>query len=146
MRQLAIAAAWHHDSSLRTAARPPRKRMTGESNHIVAELTARIFADLADPQIINRLDDGAWKTPFWRALSDAGLPLAWVPERLGGADASLAEGFALLGVAGRFAAAVPFAETLMAGWLLTRAELEAPAGAMTIAPCRPFDRIIFGED
>jgi len=113
---------------------------------MVAELAARIFADLADPQIINRLDDGAWKTPFWRALSDAGLPLAWVPERLGGADASLAEGFALLGVAGRFAAAVPFAETLMAGWLLTRAELEAPAGAMTIAPCRPFDRIIFGED
>src|SRR5262249_26163046 len=110
------------------------------------ELAARIFADLADPQTINRLDDGAWKTAFWRALSDAGLPLAWVPERLGGTDPSLAEGFALLRVAGRFAVAVPLAETLLAGWLLTRAELEAPAGAMTIAPCRPFDRIIFGKD
>jgi acyl-CoA dehydrogenase len=42
--------------------------------------------------------------------------------------------------------AVPLAETLLAGWLLTCAELEAPAGAMTIAPCRPFDRIIFGKD
>jgi acyl-CoA dehydrogenase len=120
--------------------------MTGESDHIIAELTARIFADLADPQTINRLDDGGWKTPFWRALSDAGLLLAWVPERLGGAGASLADGFAALGVAGRFAAAVPLAETLLAGWLLTRAELEAPGGAMTIAPCRPFDRIIFGKD
>lgn len=120
--------------------------MTGESDHIVAELTARIFADLADPQSVNRLDDGTWKAPFWRALCDAGLPLAWVPERLGGAGASLAEGFALLGVAGRFAVAVPLAETLMAGWLLTCAELEAPQGAMTIAPCRPGDRIIFGQD
>jgi len=120
--------------------------MTGESDHIVAELAARIFADLADPQTINRLDDGAWKVPFWRALSDAGLPLAWVPERLGGAGASLADGFAALGVAGRFAVAVPLAETLMAGWLLTRAGVEAPNGVMTVAPSRPSDRIIFGRD
>ena len=33
--------------------------MTSESDHIVAELAARIFADLADPQTINQLDDGA---------------------------------------------------------------------------------------
>ena len=77
--------------------------MTNDSDHIVTESAARIFADLADPQTINRLDGGAWKAPFWQALSDAGLPLAWVPEKLGGADASLADGFALLGVAGRFA-------------------------------------------
>jgi acyl-CoA dehydrogenase len=120
--------------------------VTGESDHIVAELAARIFADFGNPQTINRVDDSAWKMPFWRALSDAGLTLAWVPEKLGGAGASLAEGFALLGVAGRFAVAVPFAETLIAGWLLTCAELEAPEGAMTVAPCRPFDRIIFGRD
>lgn len=120
--------------------------MTGESDHIIAELTARIFADLADPQTINRLDDGGWKTPFWRALSDAGLLLAWVPERLGGAGASLADGFAALGVAGRFAVAVPFAETLMAGWLLTRAGVEAPDGAMTVVSSRPSDRIIFHKD
>ena len=100
--------------------------MMGESDHVVAELAARIFADLGDPQTINRLDDGAWKTPFWRALSDAGLPLAWVPEQLGGAGASLADGFATLGVAGQFAVAVPLAETLIAGWLLTRAELKRP--------------------
>ena len=107
--------------------------MTGESDHIVAELAARIFADLGDPQAINRLDDGAWKKPFWRALSDAGLPLAWVPEQLGGAGASLADGFATLGVAGQFAVAVPLAETLIAGWLLARAGLGAPNGPMTIA-------------
>ena len=66
--------------------------MTNDSDHIVTESAARIFADLADPQTINRLDNGAWKAPFWQALCDAGLPLAWVPERLGGAGATLAEG------------------------------------------------------
>jgi acyl-CoA dehydrogenase len=120
--------------------------VTGENDHMVADLAARIFANLADPQTINRIDDSAWKAPFWRALADAGLPLAWVPEKLGGVGASHADGFALLGVAGRFAVAVPFAETLMAGWLLTCAGLEAPNGAMTVAPCRPSDRIIFGKD
>ena len=34
------------------------------------------------------------------------------------ARARVADGFAVLGVAGRFAVAVPLAETMMAGWLL----------------------------
>ena len=120
--------------------------MAGESDHIVAEAAARIFADLADPQTVNQAKTDAWREPLWRALSDAGLPLAWVAEDLGGAGASLADGFAILGVAGRFALPVPLAETLLAGWLLARAGLEAPAGAMTVAPARPTDRIVLNND
>src|SRR5271167_1753530 len=119
--------------------------MPGENDHIVAETAARIFADLADPQTINRMENGAWKEPLWQTLGDAGLPLAWVPEKLGGSGASLAEGFAILGVAGRFALAVPLAETLAAGWLLARAGLEAPATPMTVAPARPHDRITLAD-
>ena len=57
--------------------------MAGDSNQIVVETAARIFADLADPQTVNQAANGAWQEPLWRALSDAGLPLAWVPEKLG---------------------------------------------------------------
>jgi acyl-CoA dehydrogenase len=117
-----------------------------ESDNIVAETAARIFADLADPQTINRARDTVWKTPLWRALEDAGLPLAWVPEKTGGAGASLADGFAILGVAGRFALPVPLAETLLAGWLLSRAGIKAPSGAMTVAPARPRDAITLNKD
>ena len=120
--------------------------MPGEKDHIVAETAARIFADLADPQTINKVENGAWKAPLWQTISDAGLPLAWVPENLGGSGAGLAEGFAILAVAGRFALAVPLAETLAAGWLLARAGLQAPAGPMTLAPARPNDRITIGAD
>jgi acyl-CoA dehydrogenase len=115
-------------------------------DHIVAETAARIFADLADPQTINSVKTDAWKEILWQRLDDAKLPLAWVPERLGGSGASLAEGFAILGVAGRFALAVPLAETLTAGWLLAHASLEAPPAAMTVAPARPHDRITMGAD
>ena len=120
--------------------------MVTESDNIVAETAARIFADLADPQTINRAGDTRWKETLWRALSEAGLTLAWVPEQQGGAGASLAEGFAILGAAGRYAVAVPLAETLIAGWLLTRADISAPAGAVTIAPARPRDRIALNAD
>jgi acyl-CoA dehydrogenase len=120
--------------------------VAGDSDHIVAEAAARIFADLADPQTINRAKNGAWREPLWRALSEAGLPLAWVPENLGGSGAGLAAGFAILGVAGRFALSVPLAETLAAGWLLANGGLAAPATPMTLAPVRPRDRITIEAD
>ena len=120
--------------------------MAEGSDSLVADAAARIFADLADPQTVNRAKDGAWKPPLWKALTDAGLPLAWVPEALGGSDATMHDGFALLGVAGRYALAVPLAETLLAGWLLARAGIAAPATAMTVAPVRLHDRITLHDD
>jgi acyl-CoA dehydrogenase len=120
--------------------------VAAKSDHIVAEVAARIFADLADPQTVNRAKDEGWRETLWQALTDAGLPLAWVPENLGGSDATLADGFAILGVAGRFAVAVPLAETMTAGWLLARAGLAAPASPMTVAPARPHDRVELNQD
>jgi acyl-CoA dehydrogenase len=110
------------------------------SDNPIAETTRRILTDLADPQAINKAGDG-WKAPAWGALEEAGLTLAWVPEELGGSGADLADGFAVLREAGRFALAVPLAETLLAGWLLARAGIPAPKGAMTCAPARDGDRV-----
>ena len=117
-----------------------------EARDIVAETAARIFADLADPQTINRAPDSDWKPPLWNALADAGLTLAWVGQEHGGGGADLADGFALIGIAGRFAAPIPLAETLLAGWLLARGRISSPAGPMTIAPVRPGERIALNAD
>jgi acyl-CoA dehydrogenase len=115
--------------------------LAGDSDHIVADTAARIFADLADPQTINRAKDAGWAAPLWRALEEAGLTLAWVPEDKGGSGASLGEGFAVLGAAGRYAAPVPVAETMLAGWLLARAGVASPSGAMSVAPVRSHERL-----
>ena len=117
-----------------------------DSGQIVADTATRIFTDLADPQTVNRANDERWKDSLWRALNESGLTLAWIPEKLGGADGSLADGFEVLRVAGRFAAPVPLAETLLAGWLLARAGIASPAGAMTVAPVRPNDRLTLKPD
>ena len=117
-----------------------------ENGSIVVETAARIFSDLADPRAVNRAKDESWKASLWQALVDNGLTLAWVPEAHGGSGASLADGFDVLGVAGRFAVPVPLAETLLAGWLLARAGISSPHGAMTVAPARPRDRITLESD
>src|SRR3984957_420738 len=127
---------------------PNRKtgNAVAESENIVAETAEKIFADLADAQTINSDKKGAWKAPLWQALSEAGLPLAWVPEDCGGSGASLAEGFSVLSAAGRFAIAVPLAETMLAGWLLAQAKITSPDGEMTVAPASPKDRVTLNTD
>jgi acyl-CoA dehydrogenase len=122
------------------------RNAVAESENIVVATAEKIFADLADAQAVNRDKSGAWKAPLWQALSDAGLPLAWVPEDCGGSGTSLAEGFGVIGAAGRFAIAVPLAETMLAGWLLAQAKITSPDGEMTVAPANPKDRIILGAD
>src|SRR5258706_16060506 len=117
-----------------------------ESENIVAETAERIFSDLADAQTINSSKDGSWMRPLWHALTEAGLPLSWVPEDCDGSGASLAEGFSVLSSAGRFAVSVPLAETMLAGWLLAQAKIAAPTGEMTIAPAGPKDRIAINAD
>jgi acyl-CoA dehydrogenase len=122
------------------------RNAVAESENIVAETAERIFGDLADAQTINRDNSGAWKVPLWQALTEAGLPLSWVPEDCDGSGASLAEGFGVLSAAGRFAIAVPLAETMLAGWLLSQARIASPVGEMTVAPASPKDRIVLNAN
>jgi acyl-CoA dehydrogenase len=111
------------------------------SDGMVAETATRIFRDLCNPQTLNRAADESWQAPAWAALEDAGLTLAWVPAELGGAGADIADGFAVLRETGRFAAALPVAETMLAGWLLARAGISSPRGTMTCGPARDGDRL-----
>ncbi|HLY46463.1 MAG TPA: acyl-CoA dehydrogenase family protein [Stellaceae bacterium] len=104
------------------------------SDSIIVDTAARIFADLCEPQIVNAAEEGTWPEALWAALEESGLTLTWVPDALGGAGADIADGFAVLRVAGRYAAPVPLAETLLAGWLLAHAKITAPGGPMTLAP------------
>ena len=116
------------------------------SDNIIVDTATRIFADLCEPQTVNAAEEGRWPEELWNALEESGLTLTWVPDTLGGAGAEMADGFAVLRVAGRFAAPVPLAETLMAGWLLARAGISAPAGPMTVAPVHEDGNIALDAD
>ena len=145
-----VAAFPHHAGQSTALARGCSNTMRGtlwrRVRNIVVETAEKIFADLADVQTVTSDKDGRWQAPLWQALTEAGLPLAWVPEELGGAGVDLADGFGVLGAAGRFAIAVPLAETMIAGWLLTQAKIASPEGEMTVAPASPKDKLTLNAD
>jgi acyl-CoA dehydrogenase len=120
--------------------------MDDSTDNIIVDTATRIFRDLCVPATINDVEKGVWPRALWEALEESGLPLAWVPEELGGAGTAISDGFAVLRAAGRFTVPVPLAETLMAGWLLARAGIEVPKGPMTIAPVHADGHITLAGD
>ncbi len=116
------------------------------TDSIIIDTATRIFQDLGAPQMIVNAGDENWKQALWDTLEEAGLTQTWTPDELGGAGAGIADGFDVLRVAGEYAVSIPLAETLLAGWLLARAGIIVPQGAMTIAPARRGDRIDLKAD
>src|SRR5438874_13003536 len=116
------------------------------SDTIIVDTAMRIFADQCEPQTVNVAEEWRWPEELWNALEESGLTLTWVADALGGAGAEMIDGFAVLRVAGRFAAPVPLAETLLAGWLLAQGGIAAPQGPMTVAPIHEDGNITLGAD
>ena len=117
-----------------------------ETDSIVAETATRVFRDRCDPQAIIAARNDGWMAGAWSQIEGAGLSLAWVPDDLGGAGAEIADGFAVLRETGRLAVALPVAETLLAGWLLSRAGISSPPGAMACGPAREGDALTVAKD
>ncbi|MGO9933388.1 MAG: acyl-CoA dehydrogenase family protein [Steroidobacteraceae bacterium] len=109
-----------------------------DSANLIADTARRIFRELGDPQ---SLKTDADRRRLWSALETAGLTRTWIPEALNGSGASLADGFEVIRIAGEFAISLPLAETLLGGWLLQRAGISMPQGAISIAPVDVRDRI-----
>ena len=101
---------------------------------LIVDTTARMLSELCGPDVVTAAEDGVRPQALWEALEVSALTRAWVPETLGGPGTSLADGFAIVRLAGTHAVPVPLAETLLAGWLASDAGLEAPEGPLTVAP------------
>ncbi len=100
---------------------------------LILDTCSRLFTEQCSPAVVNAAEEGTWPVELWTAIEAAGLSLAWVPEKYGGVDGSLADGFAISRAAATHAAPIPLAETLLAGWLLAEAGLDCPSGPMSVS-------------
>jgi len=100
---------------------------------IILDTASRIFDDLSTAETINAAEDGVWPEALWQAVMESGLTLTWIPEDNGGVGASMLDGFAVIKAAGGWAVPIPLAETLLAGWTLAQAGLQASGEAATLA-------------
>ena len=107
-----------------------------ELGTLLAPTVTRLFGDLVTKELIESAEKGAWPDKLWRALEEGGLTLPLVPEEAGGAGGNWADAHVVVRAAGKHAAPVPLAETIVACWLLAQARLEVPLGPLTVAPVR----------
>ncbi|MEO8716087.1 MAG: acyl-CoA dehydrogenase family protein, partial [Acetobacteraceae bacterium] len=106
----------------------------------------RLFDDHSTKDVIERAERGSFPTDLWRAVAQTGVPLAAVPEAAGGAGAEWTDVMAALRVAGRHAAPIPLAETMIAAWVAAEAGLEVTEAPMSIAPVCSDDRLSLERD
>ncbi len=105
----------------------------------MSDETARLIERTADDLFAaesgaarQALAEGAWPERLWRTFAETGLAQAALPEDAGGAG--LAAGLAVMRAAGRHAAPIPVAETMIAALLCHEAGVEPPAGPLTVYP------------
>ena len=112
-----------------------------ELGSLLADTVTRLFTDLVTKDLIESSEKGVWPEKLWRALEEGGLTLPLVPESAGGAGGTWLDAHVVVRASGRHTAPVPLAETIVVGWLLSRAGLEVPFGPMTLAPVHRNERL-----
>jgi acyl-CoA dehydrogenase len=117
-----------------------------DETRMLLESMGRLFEDHCTKAVADAAEAGTFPDALWRAVSETGVPLAALPEHAGGADAEWLDLYAALRVAGRFAAPIPLAETMLAAWVASSAGLEISEQPMTVGPVRADDRLTLERD
>ncbi len=99
---------------------------------LLVETIERLLASACTFDEIAQAEQTGISNDVWRALSDAGFPWVGIEESSGGSGGTLADLAAILRAVGRFAAPAPVAETALGGWLLARAGIALPGGALSV--------------
>ncbi|HUN53267.1 MAG TPA: acyl-CoA dehydrogenase family protein [Candidatus Sulfotelmatobacter sp.] len=117
-----------------------------DTRNILTDAATRLLAQAVTRELLDQAEAGVWPEKLWAALENAGLTLAAVPEAAGGTGGAPGDELAVLRTAARFAAPVPLAETMLAGWLLASAGLRVPLGALSVAPVQRGDHLVLSKD
>lgn len=81
--------------------------MSDDLRSILLEQVGRLLADTVTPDLLRRLETGAWPEALWAEVEGLGLTLALSPEEMGGAGLGWDDAVAVWQVLGRHAAPVP---------------------------------------
>ena len=106
--------------------------MSDETARLIEQTADDLFAAESDAAR-EALAEGTWPERLWQTFAETGLAQAALPEEAGGAG--LAAGLAVMRAAGRNAAPIPVAETMVGALLCHLAGIEAPDGPLAV--CAP---------
>lgn len=117
-----------------------------DTHTLLGDTAMRIFADHLTEAVRARADRGEWPGELWAVLEENGFTRLSAPEAAGGIDAGWRESEIVLRAAGGEAVPLPLAETILAASALGAVGLDVPAGALTVAPTVPGERLTLRKD
>jgi acyl-CoA dehydrogenase len=115
----------------------PSHARADDLSAIVLEQADRLFRGEVSRQRLAETDRGEWAGSIWRAVDQAGLPMALVPEAQGGSGLPAADAMRVIRRAGYHTVPLPLAETMIAAALWAQASGEAAAGPLSLGPTLP---------
>ncbi|MDC3331180.1 acyl-CoA/acyl-ACP dehydrogenase [Pseudomonadales bacterium] len=101
-----------------------------EEQQLIGEMARRMLDDHCGPAVVDAAEQGDYPSALWTLLVDNGLTTLGIDEALGGAGGTFGDALVVLREAGRKAAPLPLAETLLAGQLFSSLEQRLPTGPM----------------
>ncbi len=107
--------------------------ITRQELDLLGETVAQILAPGFTPEHLDAVAEAGWDERLWTTIEATGLTLTAAgtdPDVADGAWHAAAE---IVMRAGRYASAVPLAETQVAGWLLVRCGVALPIGPMSVS-------------
>ena len=113
-----------------------------DETRMLVESMDRLFEDHCTKQVADKAEAGTFPDALWRAVSDSGVPLGGVADS--GVDWS--DLYAVLRVAGRYAAPIPLAETMLAAWMASSAGFSVTEQPMTVGPVRTGETLKLERD
>ena len=103
-----------------------------ELSNILTETTNRLLHSYVTREQQHLCESGEWPETLWQALKENGLTQPLVPESQGGVGAMWQDAFVIAFAAGRWQAAVPLVENIIASWLLSKVGIKVPSGPLTL--------------
>ena len=121
-------------------------RGDSELRTILGDQVNRLLAGQVGKEDLEKAEAGAPQDRLWQAIEENGLPRVLVPEDQGGVGGGWAEAEVVLRAAGKYLAPVPLVESVLAGWLLSGAQLDMPLGFLSVAPVRSDEILTISKD
>ncbi len=113
-----------------------------DETRMLLESMGRLFEDHCTKAVADAAEAGTFPDALWRAVSETGVPLAGVA----GSEVEWSDLYAVLRVAGRFAAPIPLAETMLAAWAASSAGFTVDEQPMTVGPVRAGETLRLEHD
>jgi alkylation response protein AidB-like acyl-CoA dehydrogenase len=113
-----------------------------DETRMLLESMSRLFEDHCTKAVADAAEGGMFPTALWQAVSESGVPQGGVAD----SGVEWSDLYAVLRVAGRYAAPIPLAETILAAWIASSAGFGIDEQPMTVGPVRAGEALRLERD